>query len=142
MPDSLSFEIHLNETYEKAVIMVTAALKEHGFGVLTNIDVKATLKEKIGADFRPYAILGVCNPKLAYRALSSRPEVGLMLPCNVTVEEDSDGGVTVRIIEPEAMLASAGMADDPELREVAAEAAELLGRVAGKLQVATRAKSV
>ena len=130
---SLSFDIHLGVSYEEALEKVKDALKAEGFGVLTSIDVKATLKEKIGEDFRKYAILGACNPPLAHRALSHSAEVGLMLPCNVTVEEDPEGGSTVRIIDPAAMIRSAGMEDDPVLREVATQARERLERVAGSL---------
>lgn len=131
--NSLSFDIHLQESYDQAMETVKKALKEEGFGVLTSIDVRATLKDKLGEDFRSYTILGVCNPPLAFRALSHSAEVGLMLPCNVTVEEDLQGGSTVRIIDPVAMLESAGMAEDPVLKEVAGQARERLQRVAGSL---------
>lgn len=92
----IAFEILLDAPYEKAVELVSAALKAEGFGVLTRIDVRATLKEKLDAEFRPYAILGACNPSLAHRALLHDAEVGLMLPCNVTVEAAPAGGDRAR----------------------------------------------
>jgi uncharacterized protein (DUF302 family) len=137
MSGSLSYNIHLDDTYEVALDMVKEALKEEGFGVLTNVDVKATLKKKLGEDFHQYAILGACNPQLAHRALAHQAEVGLMLPCNVIVEESPGEGVTVRIINPESLLAGAGMDGDPVLKEVAGQAAERLARVARSLAVAS-----
>jgi uncharacterized protein (DUF302 family) len=93
-------------TFDQALARVTEALKAEGFGVLTQIDVQATLKEKIGADFRRYRILGACNPKLAYRALSTELDVGVMMPCNVIVYEGDDGQVVVSAIDPMATIAS------------------------------------
>lgn len=142
MTDAISFEVHLDQPYDQALALVIDALKAEAFGVLSNIDVKATLKEKIDADFRPYAILGACNPALAHRALSHSAEVGLMLPCNVTVESDGAGGTTVRIINPETMLQGAGMGDDPELKDVALKARERLERVARALAVASASKTL
>lgn len=136
MADSLSFTVHLDTTYEDALARVEETLKTEGFGILTRIDVKAALKEKIGQEFRPYAILGACNPQLAFQALSHAPEVGLMLPCNITVEQDPAGpesGVIIRIIDPIAMMQSAGMGDDEKLAEVASQAREKLQRVAVSL---------
>ncbi len=92
---------------------VIAALKEEGFGVLTRIDVRATLKEKLGEDFRPYVILGACNPPLAHRALSQDAVAGLLLPCNVTVEEDPAGGSIARIANPEMMMTVGDTAREP-----------------------------
>lgn len=129
----LSFNAHLDESFEEAVSKVKAALKDEGFGVLSEIDVRSAFREKLDQDFRPYVILGACNPPLAYRALSYSGEVGLMLPCNVTVEADESGGSIVRIIEPQAMIRSVGMDDDPELAAVAKEAHDKLGRVARAL---------
>jgi uncharacterized protein (DUF302 family) len=131
--ESLAFKVHLDQTYEEALETVTAALKGEGFGVLTHIDVRATLKEKLGEDFRPYAILGACNPPLAHRALSHKAHVGLMLPCNVTVEADAGGGSVVRIADPAVMLKVGGLDQDTVLDEVASEARARLERVAQSL---------
>jgi uncharacterized protein (DUF302 family) len=129
----LAFEVRLDGPFEQAIETVGAALKEQGFGILTRIDVKATLKEKLDVDFRDYVILGACNPKLAHRALSARPDVGLLLPCNVTVEE-SDGGVAVRIADPVVMMATGGFEHDAIIVEVAAEARKLLKQAAETLK--------
>ena len=94
-------------SYVDAVERVTAALKKEGFGILTSIDVKATLKEKIDVDFRPYVILGACNPKLAHQALSIDDNIGMLLPCNIVVAETADGA-EVAIARPKAMLGIAG----------------------------------
>lgn len=110
--------------YEQAVQRTTEALKAEGFGVLTTIDVKQTLKQKMGADFRRYAILGACNPQLAHRALSADLAIGLLLPCNVTVFEDG-GGSVVQIIKPEAMFQ---VAQTPALEPIAREADQKLQR--------------
>jgi uncharacterized protein (DUF302 family) len=110
--------------YAEAIIRTKAALKAEGFGVLTEIDVRATLKEKIGVEFRPYIILGACNPKLAHQALTTAPAVGLMLPCNVVVEE-VEGGSIVSAIDPEAGMAATGEAG---LESIAKEAKERLSR--------------
>jgi uncharacterized protein (DUF302 family) len=130
MPGSIAFTVQLKESYESAVKKVTDALKTEGFGILTTIDVKAAMKEKLGEEFRPYVILGACNPALAHKALSHMPEIGLMLPCNVTVEETATGEVTVRIIDPVAMMSMGGWGEDEVLREVAAEAGRKLSHVA------------
>jgi uncharacterized protein (DUF302 family) len=129
---ALAFEVKLAEPYDRAIETVTSALKTEGFGVLTRIDVHTTLKEKIGAEFRPYAILGACNPALAHRALSHRAEAGLLLPCNVTVEMDGSGSL-VRIGDPDVMLSVGGMDQDPTLQGIAAEARARLARVADAL---------
>jgi uncharacterized protein (DUF302 family) len=134
MSEELGFEVNLDASYEAALEKVTAALKAEGFGVLTRIDVQATLKEKLGADFRPYAILGACNPPLAHRALSTDGWVGLMLPCNVTVEAREKSGTIVRIANPEMMMQVGGMAGNDTLRGVAAEARARLERVAESLR--------
>lgn len=124
-----SFEVKLGLPYEQALEKVTEALKEEGFGVLTKIDVKATLKEKLDADFRKYVILGACNPPLAHRALSANLEVGLLLPCNVIVYEEGTGSV-VKFMDPVAML---GIVSRPEIESVAEEARTRLERVAKAL---------
>jgi uncharacterized protein (DUF302 family) len=130
MTESIAFQVHLEQSYEQAIEAVTAALKTEGFGVLTHIDVRATLQKKLGQEFRPYAILGACNPPLAHRALAHDAQAGLMLPCNVTVEAGVEGGSIVRIADPAVMLQVGGMDRNPVLRQVAAEARARLERVA------------
>lgn len=120
-------ETRLDVPYDEAVERVTAALAEEGFGVLTEIDVKATLKKKLDEDFRRYVILGSCNPQLAHRALQEEIDIGLLLPCNVIVYEDDAGGSVVSILDPEAMMEFTG---NPELEPIAREARERLDRVA------------
>jgi uncharacterized protein (DUF302 family) len=120
----------LTVPYDEAVEKVTAALQEEGFGVLTEIDVKATLKKKIDADFRRYVILGACNPHLAHRALTTEREIGLLLPCNVIVYEDDDGGSAVSIADPVAMME---VAANDALKPVADEARARLDRVLAAL---------
>ncbi len=130
---ALAFEVKLAVPYDQALDLVAAALKAEGFGVLTRIDVHTTLKEKINAEFRPYSILGACNPTLAHRALSHYAEAGLLLPCNVTVEAEGSGAV-IRIADPDVMLSVGGMDQDPALRSVATEARVRLSRVAEALR--------
>ena len=102
----------VNYTYEDAVEKITSALSEQGFGILTEIDVKATLKKKIDQDFTKYVILGACNPGLAYEALSEEIDIGLLLPCNVVVYEHPENGKTViGVIDPEMMVQAAGRQD-------------------------------
>ncbi len=126
----LGLTVKLHTDFDTALQKVTDALKAEGFGVLTEIDVKATLKKKLDVDFRPYKILGACNPPLAYRALSAAPEVGLLLPCNVTVAQVDDG-IEVGIIDPLGMM---GFVAHPDLEPVAEEARQRLDRVAKALQ--------
>lgn len=122
--------IELKTDYENAIARTTAALKQEGFGVLTTIDVQATLKQKLDAEFRRYVILGACNPPLAHRALNTDLDVGLLLPCNVIVYEENDATV-VSIVDPLSML---GVIANPALEAVASEAREKLQRVARKLR--------
>jgi uncharacterized protein (DUF302 family) len=122
---------HLNLPYEQAIEKVTAALKEEGFGVLTEIDVKATLKKKLDVDFRRYVILGACNPVLANQALNEELEIGLLLPCNVIVYDDEQGGSVVSIIDPISML---GIVENPNLDAIADEARARLQRVGDTLE--------
>ncbi|WP_420628071.1 DUF302 domain-containing protein [Candidatus Leptofilum sp.] len=130
MQQSLGFDVYLNSSYDEAITAVTAELQKEGFGVLTEIDVKATLKKKLDVDFRPYKILGACNPTLAHQALSLVPEVGLLLPCNVTVAQEEDGRIHISIINPQQML---GVVEHPDLEAIACDAEERLKRVAAAL---------
>jgi len=131
MTNDLGIRTKLNLPYEQAVQRTVEALKAEGFGVLTEIDVQATLKQKLNADFRRYVILGACNPPLAHRALSANLDVGLLLPCNVTVYEE-DGGSVVTVIDPVVMLSV--MQDDKTVRAVAEEARARLKRVIASLE--------
>ncbi|MFC1614749.1 DUF302 domain-containing protein [Gemmatimonadota bacterium] len=117
-------------SYEEAISKVTDELKGEGFGVLTEIDVKATLRKKLDVDFRKYAILGACNPQFAYRALSAEDKIGIFLPCNVVVQEHDSGEVEVSAVDPVGMMQ---MVDKPELNEMAAQVAERLKRVIDRL---------
>jgi uncharacterized protein (DUF302 family) len=123
--------LRIKSDFESAVARVTAALKAEGFGVLTEIDVKETMKKKLNVDFGPYKILGACNPPLAHRALTAAPEVGLLLPCNVTVSQTQEGLVDVGLVDPLAML---GVMVNPELEPIAQEARACLERVAAALE--------
>jgi uncharacterized protein (DUF302 family) len=129
MIEKIGFRTRLKLDYEQAVLAARAALQEEGFGVLTEIDVKATLKAKLDKDFRRYVILGACNPDLAHRALDTDPSVGLLLPCNVIVYEEGDGSV-VAAVDPLSLL---GVLDNPALREVAQEAETRLRRAIDRL---------
>jgi uncharacterized protein (DUF302 family) len=133
MSQEIGFEVQLESPFEEAVDKVVAALKAEGFGVLTRIDVKAIMWEKLGEEFRPYVIMGACNPPLAHRALSTDSVVGLMLPCNVTVEANPQGGSLVRLANPEMMMQVGTLENNLTLKEVAAEARERLERVAKTL---------
>jgi uncharacterized protein (DUF302 family) len=126
------FEVKLEAIgFEDALERVTAALKEEGFGVLTAIDVQDTLKKKLGVDFRRYRSLGACNPNLAHRALAAEPQIGLLLPCNVVVQEATDGGVVVSVLDPGAMSTLSG---NPAIAPVAEEADRRLRRVMASLE--------
>lgn len=127
------FRSRLNLPYEQAIEKVTAALKAEGFGVLTEIDVKATLKKKLDVDFRKYVILGACNPVLANQALTEELEIGLLLPCNVIVYDDEQGGSMVSIVDPISML---GVVENPNLDAVADVARARLQRVSNALATA------
>lgn len=133
MAKELGFNVELRPPFDAAVTRVREALKQEGFGVLSEIDLRAAFREKLGREFRPYVILGACNPPLAFKAITADPSVGLLLPCNVTVESISDGRATVRLTDPEALLASIVLDGAPELRAVAHDARERMLRVAESL---------
>lgn len=133
MSDTFSIDVTIQGNPNDVIEKVTAALKEEGFGVLTRIDVDQVLKTKIDVDFRPYTILGACNPVLAHKALSVRPDVGLMLPCNVTVEKSGEGECLVRFIDPAQMMSFASLGENAEIVAIGGEAAERIGRAAASL---------
>lgn len=128
----LGMVVRLDVDYDTAVAKTVDALKVEGFGVLTEIDVKDTFKKKLGVDYPRYKILGACNPPLAHRALTAAPEVGLLLPCNVTVRTLDDGKVEVALVDPIMMLS---VVNHPALKPVAEEARTRLERVAKSLEM-------
>jgi len=132
--EPVGWNVDLSGPMESGVERATAALKEEGFGVLTRIDVHKAFAEKLGKEFRPYVILGACNPSLAYRALGKRPEAGLLLPCNVVVEETTPGRCVVRVVNPAQMMKPGGLDRDPDLAAVGVEADAKLRRVVEKLR--------
>ena len=133
MSDTFSIDVTLQGDLDSVIETVTEALKVEGFGVLTRIDVNKVLKTKIDVDFRPYTILGACNPVLAHKALSARPDVGLMLPCNVTVEAAGEGECLVRFIDPAKMMSFGDLGQNADLVTIGGEAAERIGRAAASL---------
>lgn len=120
------FNITVPGTMEEVINKVTDALKTEGFGVLTEIDVQATLKKKIGVDRKPYHILGACNPTLANQAINAEPDIGLLLPCNVVVREEEDSSITVAFMDPEAVL---GIVDREEITKIGRDVRSKLERV-------------
>lgn len=131
MDTGIGIRATVNLSYEQAIQETTEALKAQGFGVLTQIDVKAVMKQKLDVDFRRYAILGACNPPLAHRSLTANLDVGLLLPCNVTVYEEG-GKSVVTAVDPVVMLGA--MQDDPALQEIAAEVRARMRRVIESLK--------
>jgi uncharacterized protein (DUF302 family) len=129
MPQNLSFDVELPVAFDDAVNRVKDALKQEGFGILTEIDLRAAFHEKLGREFRPYLILGACNPPLAFSAINADPAVGLLLPCNVTVESGGEQRTVVRLTNPEALLATAALGTSPELAGVARDAGQRMARV-------------
>ena len=133
MSTEIGFELLVNLPYDDALEATKAELMAEGFGIMTSIDVKAIMKEKLDVEFRPYTILGACNPQLAHRALTQDAVVGLLLPCNVTVEAASGATSIVRIANPEAILGVGSLDSDPEIHAVEQEARLRLERVAEAL---------
>ena len=133
MSKELGFNVELPLAFDAAVTRVRLALEQEGFGILTEIDLRAAFRDKLGQEFRPYVILGACNPPLAFRAMSADPSVGLLLPCNVTVEWLAEGRTGVRLTDPEALLDTAVLQGSPELTSVAGDARERMVRVGESL---------
>jgi uncharacterized protein (DUF302 family) len=131
MTNNYGMRQQLQMSYTDAISAIKAALQEEGFGILTEIDVKETLKKKLDVEHKPYIILGACNPTLAYQGLQTEPELGLLLPCNVIVYDSGDGASTVSILDPMQMMS---MADNPDLQPIADEATERLQRVLQQLK--------
>jgi uncharacterized protein (DUF302 family) len=134
MTKPLGFEVQMAKPFDQALARVRAALKAEGFGILTEIDLQEAFREKLGREFRPYVILGACNPPLAYAAVVANPQIGLLLPCNVTVEAVGAETSVVRLTDPEVLLQSTAGAGAPALREIAEDAGARLGRVAAVLK--------
>jgi uncharacterized protein (DUF302 family) len=130
MDIKFGFGKYVDLEFDQAIETVTEELGKEGFGVLTEIDVQATLKKKLGEDMRPYRILGACNPPLAHQAVTAVPEIGLLLPCNVLVREDDDGKVHVSFMDPGSVL---GLVDNPDVEPLAAQVKEKLERVLAAL---------
>ena len=120
------FGVTVTGSFDEVIDKTTEALKTEGFGVLTTIDVKATLKAKIDVDRRPYTILGACNPVLANQAINAEPDIGLLLPCNVLVREEENGSITVAFMDPAAVM---GLVDKDDVKPLAAEVRSKLERV-------------
>lgn len=125
------YHTQIRGPFAEALEKVIAALKAEGFGVLSDIDVQKAMKDKLGVDMPAYRILGACNPPLAHRALQAEPEIGLLLPCNVTVRELDGGRIGVGLLDPQGMV---GMTGNPQVQPVADEAAERLQRVREALE--------
>ena len=131
--EAISYDVELNASFDAAIERTLAALKTEGFGQISRIDLHKAFKEKLGVEMAPHTILGVCNPKLAYKAVTAMPEAALMLPCNVTVQQLDGKRVMVRIINPQAVMASAGMESNAAVKAVGSDANAGLKRVAAAL---------
>lgn len=125
MNTKYSFGKEVEIGFDEAVEKITEALKPEGFGILTEIDVAATLKKKLDKDIPPYMILGACNPQIASQALEAEPSIGVLLPCNVVVRQDGDGKVFVEIMDPKSVL---GMVDNPGVEKLAGDVRQRLER--------------
>ena len=134
MPQSLGPEVQIAQPFDEALARVRGALKAEGFGILTEIDLQQAFREKLGREFRPYVILGACNPPLAYAAVVADPQVGLLLPCNVTVEGLGPEKSLVRLTDPEVLLGASAGGGSPAIREIAQDAGVRLARVAAALR--------
>jgi len=128
------FSTQIDTSFDNAVALVTEALKKEGFGILTDIDVQATLKAKLNIDRKPYRILGACNPPLAHRAIGADPDIGLLLPCNVVVREEDNGKIWVGFMDPDAILK---LVDHPDVHVLAKEVKASLERVRDSLKAAS-----
>lgn len=126
MTTKYGFGKTVNYSHTQALARVTQALQQEGFGILTEIDVAATMKKKLGVDMPPYCILGACNPQLAHRAIEAEVSIGLLLPCNVLVREDDSGTVFVEFMDPDAVLQLVGK---PEINQLAQQVRQRLERV-------------
>jgi uncharacterized protein (DUF302 family) len=131
MDSKLGLTVTVKGEFDDSIARVTEALKAEGFGVLTEIDVKETMKKKIGAEYPPFKILGACNPLIAHKALTAAPEIGLLLPCNVVVRQIETGIIEVSIIDPMQMINFVGK---PELKELGTEARLRIERVVAALK--------
>lgn len=133
MKEGIAIEVKLDKPFDEAVDLVVEKLKTQGFGVLTRIDVQAIIKEKLDKDFRSFVILGACNPSLAHRALSEDAVVGLMLPCNITIEAETASKSVIRLANPEITMTVGNLKDNDSLTSVAAEARQKIEKVAASL---------
>jgi uncharacterized protein (DUF302 family) len=130
--EPISYNATLTAGFDDAIEQVTAALKVEGFGIISRIDMHTTFKEKINKEIPPHTILGACNPILAHKAVTAMKEASLMLPCNVTVQQEGEK-VVVRIVNPEVMMSSSGLDENVSVKEVGTEANNRLKRVAESL---------
>lgn len=134
MTKKLGFDIELPFGFAETAGRVKDALKQEGFGILTEIDLQAAFREKLGREFRPYVILGACNPPLAFSAINVDPAVGLLLPCNVTIESVGERRTLVRLTNPDTLLSGSALGSSPELAGVARDASDRMSRVLNTLE--------